>query len=105
MEFKSNFERYQATDRIALSEQQRFELREILEDELIDLPDRFCQLRKAAGFSQVEFAAVLNVTQSAVSQWENGAKKPSAEVLIRLADLYDFDLKEFLSAFGFTFRK
>ena len=38
---------------------------------------------------QTQFAERLQVTQSAISQWERGASEPSAENYIRMANLAD----------------
>lgn len=47
----------------------------------LDIPD----------MSQVDLAAALNVTQSAVSQWASGARKPAADVVQRLDRARDAD--------------
>ena len=44
-------------------------------------------LRKRLKLKQVEFAARFQVTQAAVSRWENGAKEPSAENYIRMGNI------------------
>lgn len=45
------------------------------------------RLREAQGFSQLEFAMALGVTQGAVSHWENGRRKPDIDDLVRIAQL------------------
>ena len=45
-------------------------------------------LRKAAGYSQVEFADLLGVTKQCVSNWENDNVLPSIEMLLRIADRF-----------------
>ena len=45
-------------------------------------------LRKKAGLSQTELALQLDVTNKAVSKWENGKAKPSTGTLRKLADLF-----------------
>lgn len=45
-------------------------------------------LRKKAGLSQMDLALQLDVTNKAVSKWENGKAKPSTETLRKLADLF-----------------
>lgn len=37
----------------------------------------FTQRRRAAGLRQVDVAAVLGVTQTAVSRWERGRRQPT----------------------------
>lgn len=44
------------------------------------------KLRKASGLTQKELADLLNVNQTAVSQWERGDGMPRAEMLPVLAD-------------------
>lgn len=46
---------------------------------------RIKDLRAEAGYSQTQFAALLHVTQSAVSQWEKGRTVPDTEMLKRIA--------------------
>lgn len=43
--------------------------------------------RKAAGITQEQVAAALNVTQGAVSQWERGEVLPTIPNLVKLARL------------------
>ena len=50
--------------------------------------------RKNAGMSQGDVSATLDVSQQLVSAWEQGAVVPSLQHLIRLADLYGFDMNE-----------
>lgn len=45
------------------------------------------RLRKAAGYTQMGFAAALGVTQSTVALWEAGSIWPSAEKLPSIARL------------------
>lgn len=45
-------------------------------------------LRKQRGISQDELAAVLNVSQQAVSKWETDAVEPDIRALCALADYY-----------------
>lgn len=51
-------------------------------------------MRKSVGMSQVALAARLNVTQGAVSQWEQGLTKPSIDNLIRMAMVFDCTIDE-----------
>ena len=43
--------------------------------------------RKAAGITQEQVAAALNVTQGAVSHWERGEGLPTISNLVKLARL------------------
>jgi len=45
------------------------------------------RLRKELDLKQVDFAKRFNVTQAAISRWENGTKEPSAENYIRMGNM------------------
>lgn len=45
------------------------------------------ELRKAAGLTQAKFAEAMGVTQSTVSQWENGRALPDTSKLPRIAEV------------------
>lgn len=53
-------------------------------------------LRKKAGLSQKELAWQLDVTNKAVSKWENGKCKPSTETLRKLAAVYGVSVDDLL---------
>lgn len=46
------------------------------------------KLRKERGLTQQKFAEAIHVTQSAVSQWENGLSNPSTQQLFILANFF-----------------
>ena len=48
----------------------------------------FKSLRKAAGLTQVQAAAKLNVTQQTIASWENGTRMPSLDIMDSIADLF-----------------
>lgn len=50
--------------------------------------DRVQQMREAHNYSQVQLAALLQVSRQTVSNWENNNIMPSIEMLIKLADLF-----------------
>lgn len=52
------------------------------------------RLRKSRGLTQIEFAKRLNVTQGAVSQWENGRTMPDTYQLLRIAKAFDITVDE-----------
>ena len=52
--------------------------------------------RKEAGLTQATVAQALNVTVSAIPQWESGATKPRIEYLTTLAELYGCTIEELL---------
>ena len=55
-------------------------------------------LRKAKGLSQEELAIRLNVVRQTVSKWEKGLSVPDADLLIRLADIFEVSVSELLGA-------
>lgn len=50
---------------------------------------RLKQERLKMGFTQKKLGEILGVTDAAVGMWENGKRIPDAQVLERLADLFD----------------
>ena len=55
-------------------------------------------LRKQKGYSQEEAACRLNVVRQTVSKWEKGLSVPDADMLMRLAELYEITVGELLGA-------
>lgn len=45
--------------------------------------------RELKGFTQKEVALTLKISVQAVSYWEQGERRPSYDILVRLADLYE----------------
>ncbi len=62
-----------------------------------DFSKRLYDLRVAQGLSQKDLADMLNISNKAVSKWENAAAKPSLEILIELAKIFNITLDELLS--------
>jgi len=54
--------------------------------------------REASGIKQVDAAARLNVAQSTISMWEGGNNLPQAELLPRIATLYNCTVDELLAS-------
>lgn len=55
--------------------------------------NRFRELRIAHGYkTQRELADALFVNQTAVSQWERGATRPTSEMQIKLSKLYNVSI-------------
>ena len=55
-------------------------------------------LLKRKGFTQREFGERLGVVQTAVSNWCNGANRPSTSKIIEMAKVLGVSLEELLSA-------
>lgn len=49
---------------------------------------RLRELRQHANLRQGQVATLIGVTKSTISTYENGARQPSFDILIRLANLY-----------------
>lgn len=54
--------------------------------------NRFRELRKTKGLSQRGLAERLNVSQTAVSQWETGRSYPDVPTMFEFADLFGVSL-------------
>ena len=61
------------------------------------LCEKLTQARKAAGLTQADAAARLNVSRQAVSRWESGQSKPSTEKLLALGGLYGVSIDRLLN--------
>ena len=64
----------------------------------MELDEKLTQTRKAAGLTQADVAAKLNVSRQAVSRWESGQSKPSTEKLLALGALYGVSIDQLLNA-------
>ncbi|MGQ7545042.1 helix-turn-helix domain-containing protein [Streptococcus suis] len=53
----------------------------------MEFSERLKELRKKANFTQVEVAAKLGISQPAYASWERGAKKPTQENLVKIAQV------------------
>ena len=58
--------------------------------------DKLIEKRVAAGLTQTSVALKLGCTPSAVNQYENGKRSPSFETLIKLAEIYDCTVNDFV---------
>ena len=63
----------------------------------MELDEKLTQARKAAGLTQADVAAKLNVSRQAVSRWESGQSKPSTEKLLALGELYGVSIDRLLN--------
>ena len=60
------------------------------------LPDRLRELRVARGLKQADVAAILNVAQQTYSHYENGKRRPSADMLYKLSGFYGISVDDLL---------
>lgn len=61
--------------------------------------DTLKEMRIKAGYSQKEVYEMFNIRQSTFSAWETGRAEPSADMLLKLCQLYN--ISDILGAFGF----
>lgn len=47
--------------------------------------------RKKKNITQIELASLVHVTQQAIEKYENGKRRPSPEVAMRIAEVLDFN--------------
>lgn len=53
------------------------------------LPERLRYFREQKKMSRKQVCAALNITPSAISYWESGKRRPDADVLLELCELYN----------------
>lgn len=62
------------------------------------LQDNIKNLRKHKGMTQEELATQLHVVRQTVSKWEKGLSVPDAQMLQKLADTLDTDVRTLLGS-------
>ena len=62
------------------------------------LGDNIKVLRKQKGYSQETLAEQLNVVRQTISKWEKGYSVPDAEMLERIASLFEVSVSELLGS-------
>lgn len=60
------------------------------------LNDNIKTLRKKMGLTQVELAERLNVSQSTITSWENGTRRPDLDFLPVLAQIFGISVDDLL---------
>jgi len=58
--------------------------------------ENLATLRKAKGLSQEELAIRLNVVRQTISKWEKGLSVPDADLLIRIAEVFEVSVSKLL---------
>jgi len=66
---------------------------------------RLAIFRKARGLSQTQFAKLLGKTREAIDYYERRAKNPSAEIILKVAEVLNVDINELLGTEHKTQRK
>lgn len=62
------------------------------------------EIRKKRGFNQQKVAMDLNVSREALSQYENGKREPSQQMLIRLSEYFDVSIHYLITGEEFKSR-
>ena len=57
-----------------------------------DLNIKLAMLRKEHGYTQEQLSDFLNLTRSAISNYELGLNEPSLDTMVAIADLYGISL-------------
>lgn len=60
------------------------------------LSDNIRELRKRKGYTQETLAQALNVVRQTVSKWEKGYSVPDADMLEKMAEVFDVEVSELL---------
>ena len=55
------------------------------------------EMRKKNNLSQMELARLLNVNQTAISQWETNRTRPSVEKLILLSEIFNCEIRDLIT--------
>lgn len=55
-------------------------------------------LRKNKGITQEELAARLNIVRQTISKWEKGQSVPDAEMLVKLAEIFEVPVSQLLGS-------
>ena len=73
----------------------------------IDFGKMIVRLRKEKGMTQKQLAEMLNVSDKAVSRWENGKNYPDIETMMLLAEVLEVSVNDLLRGkrSGFVIRK
>ena len=62
------------------------------------LNENIKSLRKSKGITQDELAIRLNVVRQTISKWEKGLSVPDAEMLQRMADIFEVTVSQLLGS-------
>lgn len=60
------------------------------------LSEKLKFLRKQKGMTQESLAMLLNVTRQTISKWEKGLSVPDADMLVRLAEIFEVSVSSLL---------
>jgi transcriptional regulator with XRE-family HTH domain len=63
-----------------------------MESNLLVISERIKELRKAHNWNQAELAEKMSIDSKMISYYENGKYVPSAEVIVKLAEVFDVSI-------------
>mgnify|MGYP003293097036 CR=1 FL=1 len=66
-------------------------------NEKSSIGSRIAELRKLHGYTQGEFADMLDVTAQAVSKWENDVSCPDISILPKISEILEITLDELIT--------
>lgn len=59
--------------------------------------DKIKELRTEKGFSQMQLAKMIGVSQKAIDYWERSVNEPKASYIIALVKVFDISFDEFFT--------
>lgn len=62
---------------------------------IMKIGDKIKELRIEKGYSQMQLAKIIGVSQKAVDYWERNVNEPKASYIIALVNTFDLTFDEF----------
>ncbi len=62
---------------------------------IMEIGDKIKELRIEKGYSQMQLAKIIGVSQKAVDYWERNVNEPKASYIIALVNTFDLTFDEF----------
>jgi transcriptional regulator with XRE-family HTH domain len=62
----------------------------------LNIDERICALRKQNNYSQEDFAELLHVSRQTVSNWENGKSYPDLGTILKISQIFQISIDEWL---------
>lgn len=69
------------------------------------ISEQIKEIRNIQGLTQQEFAEKINVTRSAVTNWENNRNYPDIQTIVLISDLFDISLDQLLKGDTMVIKK
>ena len=83
------------------TKQTKEKLQALFFDENLSQGETLKAMRELLGLTQIDFAKLLQISQTLVSLWEKEEKKPDCYMLLWLAALYSIPAETLLLQFGY----